>query len=78
MDGHDFAALAVYVLAFNAFLACWAVYLRAKIWLRSQKGFDIQEFLAGLPRGTRLVDPWILVDGRWIKTGHTSYTPSPH
>jgi hypothetical protein len=66
-----------YVLALNAFLVFWAIFLRSKIWLRSQKRFDIKEFLAGLPRGTKLVDPWILVDGKWVKTSKASYHPSP-
>jgi len=64
------------VLAFNAFLVCWAVFLRFTIWLRSQKGFDVKEFLASLPRGTSVVDPWILKDGKWLKTSKASYHPA--
>jgi len=66
-----------YVLALNGFLVCWAIFLYFKIWLSSQKGFDIKELLAGLPRGTRLVDPWILVDGKWVKTSKASHHLSP-
>ena len=69
--------VSVYVLALNAFLVCWAVFLRFKIWLRSQKGFDVKELLASLPRDTRVVDPWILINGKWIKPTRDSYNPSP-
>jgi len=68
--------LAVYVLALNALLVIWAVYLCFKIWLRSQKGFIVQEFLANLPRGTRVVDPWILISGQWVKPTKATYHPS--
>jgi hypothetical protein len=65
--------LSVYVLAFNAFLVGWAVFLRFKIWLRCQKGFDVKQFLASLPRDFKVVDPWILVDGQWVRTTKASY-----
>lgn len=69
----DFTLRVVFcVLALNAFLVCWAVFLRFKIWLRSQKGFDVKEFLASLPRDFKIVDPWILVDGQWVKTSKSS------
>jgi hypothetical protein len=69
----DFALRVVFcVLALNALLVCWAVFLRFKIWLRSQKGFDVKEFLVSLPRGTRVVDPWVLIDGKWVKTSKAS------
>ena len=69
--------IAVYVLALNAFLVIWVVYLRFKIWLRAQKGFDVIEFLASLPRDFKVVDPWILLNGKWVKTAKASYNPSP-
>lgn len=72
-----FLKIVLGVLAFNAFLVFWAVYLSFKIWLRSQKGFDVKQFLANLPRGTSVVDPWILIDGKWVKTSKASYNPSP-
>jgi hypothetical protein len=65
--------LAVYVLALNAFWVLLAVFLRFKIWLHAQKEFDIKQFLASLPRGTKVVDPWILVDGKWIKPSKATY-----
>jgi hypothetical protein len=69
----DFTLRVVFcVLALNAFLVCWAFFLRFKIWLRSQKGFDVKEFLASLPRDFKIVDPWILVDGKWVKTSKSS------
>jgi hypothetical protein len=59
--------LAVYVLAFNAFLVCWVVFLRFKIWLCCLKGLDVKDFLASLPRDFKIVDPWILAGDQWVR-----------
>lgn len=69
--------LVFYLLAFNAviiFLAClW--YLKSA---RHKKvAVDFEEYVASLPRNATICDPYIFVDGKWVKTNKSSQNTSP-
>ena len=61
--------LLYYLLAFNAVLL---------IGRRRKIKVDFEEYLASLPRDTRIRDPYVLVDGKWVKSDPNPPSHSPN
>lgn len=70
--------LLYYLLAFNAVLVFMALVFYLLIGRRRKIKVDFEEYLASLPRDTRIRDPYVLVDGKWVKSDPNPPSHSPN
>ena len=64
--------LAFYVLAFNAVLILLIFLWYFSIGRHKEDAVDFEEYVASLFSIGKIRDPWILVDGIWVKTDKAS------
>lgn len=60
--------LVYYLLGFNAVIVVMALSFYLLIGRRQKIKVDFEEYLASLPRDTIIRDPYVLVDGKWVKS----------
>jgi hypothetical protein len=70
--------LLYYLLGFNAVLVFMAAVFYLLIGRRQKIKVDFEEYLASLPRDTRIRDPYVLVDGQWVQSGPNLPDNSPN
>jgi hypothetical protein len=70
--------LLYYLLGFNAVLVFMAVVFYLLIGRRQKIKVDFEEYLASLPRDTRIRDPYVLVDGKWVQSDPNLPDNSPN
>jgi hypothetical protein len=66
-----------YVLAFNAVIILLAFLWYLKTARHQKIAVDFEEYIASLPRNAKICDPYIFVDGKWVKTNKSSQNTSP-
>jgi hypothetical protein len=70
---------AFYLLVGNAVIVFMGFIFYLVIGRRKKITVDFEEYLASLPRNARICDPYILVDGKWVKSDqdapHSSSNP---
>jgi len=70
--------LVYYLLGFNAVIVVMALSFYLLIGRRQKIKVDFEEYLASLPRDTVIRDPYILVDGKWVKSNQCPPNNSPN
>jgi hypothetical protein len=74
----DFILRLIYlVLAFNALIVLIMVFYYLKVGRHQKITVDFEGYIASLPKNAPICDPYIFVDGKWVKTNEASQTPSP-
>jgi hypothetical protein len=65
----DFTLRLVFcILAVNAAIVFMALVFYLTVGRRKRITVDFEEYLSSLPRDARICDPYILVDGKWVKS----------
>ncbi len=70
--------LVYYLLGLNAVIVFMALSFYLLIGRRQKIKVDFEEYLASLPRGTIFRDPYVLVDGKWVKSDQGPPAGSPN
>jgi hypothetical protein len=69
--------LVYYILSFNAIIVFLVVLFYLLIGRRQRITVDFEEYLASLPRDAKIDDPYILLDGKWVKSNQAPQINSP-
>lgn len=69
--------LLYFLLGFNAVLVFVALAFYLLVGRHQKTQVDFEEYLASLPRDTRIRDPYVLVDGKWVKSDPNPPDDSP-
>jgi hypothetical protein len=74
----DFILRLIYlVLAFNAVIVLIMVFYYVKVGRHQKITVDFEGYIASLPKNASICDPYIFVDGKWVKTDKACQNPSP-
>jgi len=68
--------LILFVLAFNMIVIFLSFLWYLKTARHKKIPVDFEEYIAGLPRNAVIRDPYIFVDGKWVKTENPSQNTS--
>lgn len=66
-----------YILGFNGVIVFMGFFFYILIGRHQRITVDFEEYLASLPRDTRICDPYILADGKWVKSNQGTQNNSP-
>ncbi len=70
-------SLAYFILAVNAAIVFAVVVFYLVIGRHQKIPVDFEEYLSSLNRNAKICDPYILVDGKWVKSDQCIQNPPP-
>jgi len=69
----DFILRLIYlVLAFNAVIVLIIIFYYLKVARHQKITVDFEGYIASLPKDAKICDPYIFVEGQWVKTNKTN------
>ena len=73
----DFILRLIYlVLAFNAVIVLIMLFYYLKVGRHQKITVDFEGYIASLPKNASICDPYIFVDGKWVKTDEANQSSS--